>query len=146
MTNNINNQEFFEISAKDNIKKNLSNNRKWLKYNSFSRRHDSFFFIYSFAIYEDVKDIKNIDVINGYNMISKALLKMNSEELNNGIWRILNIYKNSKFDLSKKGFKKFYTIIQHIENFRNLEMFCINYTLIEGGEFHLAISHFATTI
>ena len=65
-------------------------------------------------------------------MISKALLKMNSEELNNGIWRILNIYKNSKFDLSKKGFKKFYTIIQHIENFRNLEKFCINYTLIEG--------------
>ena len=36
MTNNINNKEFSEISAKDNIKKNLSNNRKWLKYNSFS--------------------------------------------------------------------------------------------------------------
>ena len=76
-------------------------------YNSFSCRHDSFFFIYSYAIYEEVKDIKNIDVINGYNMISKALLKMNSEELNNGIWGILNIYKNSKFDLSKKEFKKF---------------------------------------
>ena len=41
-------------------------------------------------------------------------------------------FKSTTFDLTNKGFKQFYIIMQHIENFKNQELFYINYTQIEG--------------
>ena len=57
---------------------------------------------------------------------------MNLPELNKGIWPILCKFKNKKFDLTKVGYKVFYTVIQHIENFKNKNYFYIKYNLIEG--------------
>ena len=57
---------------------------------------------------------------------------MDLNELNNGIWNLLKKFKSTTLDLTNKGFKQFYTVMQHIENFKNQELFCINYTQIEG--------------
>ena len=57
---------------------------------------------------------------------------MDLNQLNNGIWNLLKKFKSTTFDLTNKGFKQFYTVMQHIENFKNQELFCINYTQIEG--------------
>ena len=57
---------------------------------------------------------------------------MNLSDLNKGIWSILKKFKSNIFDLTKNGYKAFYTVMQHIENFRNKEYFCIKYNLIEG--------------
>ncbi len=45
---------------------------------------------------------------------------------------MLKKFKNITLDLTNKGFKKFYTVMKHIEYFKNQELFCINYTQIEG--------------
>ncbi len=50
---------------------------------------------------------------------------MNLSDLNKGIWSILKKFKSNNFDLTKNGYKAFYTVMQHIENFRNKEYFCI---------------------
>ena len=72
------------------------------------------------------------DIIKNYNEIAKDLLKMNLSELNKGIWPILCKFKNKKFNLTKVGYKTFYTVMQHIEMFKNKNYFCIKYNLIEG--------------
>ena len=79
----------------------------------FSFQHDSFFLIYIFVIYNKLKDINDEDVIK-YNSISKELLKMNLSDLNKGIWSILKKFKSNNFDLTKNGYKPFYTVMQHI--------------------------------
>ena len=85
----------------DNLKLNKQNNnlvaqRNWLKYDNFSCRHDSFFLIYTFIIYNKLKLINDDDKIKNYNEIAKELLKMNLSEFNKGIWPILNRFKNNK--------------------------------------------------
>lgn len=88
--------------------------------------------IYALVIYEVIKDFKENDILNIYNDISQSLLKMNLEELNKGIWDILIKKRSSILDLTNLGFKQFYTIMQYINNFKNIDKFCIQYTLIEG--------------
>ena len=106
--------------------------RNWLKYNNYSCRHDSFFFIYSFIIYPKLKDVKDNNIINMYNSISKEILKMDLTQLNNGIWNLILQYKNNEFDLSKYGFKQYYTVLQHLENMKNNKYFCIEYEMLRG--------------
>ena len=48
---------------------------------------------------------------------------MDLNQLNNGIWNLLKKFKSTTFDLTNKGFKQFYTVMQHIENFKNQELF-----------------------
>ena len=57
---------------------------------------------------------------------------MNIDELNIGIWAILGKYKTKNLDLTSMGYKEYYTIMQHIENFKNNDNFCISYTKYEG--------------
>ena len=38
--------------------------------------------------------------------MAKELLKMDLDELNNGIWNLILNYKNNEFDLSKYCFKE----------------------------------------
>ena len=133
---NTNNKEG-NSEDNDNLNKNKKNDnysaqRNWLKYNDFSCRHDTFFLIYTFIIYNELKVVNDDDIIKSYNTIAKELLKMNLSELNNGIWPIISKFKNNKLDLTKIGYKAFYTVMQHIENFRNKDYFCIKYNLIEG--------------
>ena len=107
-------------------------NRNWLKYNNFSCRHDTFFLIYAFIIYDKLKDYDKEDSIKYYNLITKDLLKMTLPELNSSIWNLLNKQQFKNFNLKEYGYKQFFSIMQHIENFKNQEFFCIKYSLIEG--------------
>ena len=75
---------------------NLVAQRNWLKYDNFSCRHDSFFLIYTFIIYNKLKLINDDDKIKNYNEKDKELLKINLSEFNKGIWPILNRFKNNK--------------------------------------------------
>ena len=65
------------------------------------------FFIYCFVIYPRLKDIKDNEVIKLYNLMAKEILKMDLDELNNGIWDLILNYKNKEFDLSKYCFKEY---------------------------------------
>ena len=57
---------------------------------------------------------------------------MNKNQLNDGIWKILSEQKTLELDLTSFGYRQYYTIMQHIENLRNIEYFCNHYTKFEG--------------
>ena len=54
------------------------------------------------------------------------------ENLNNGIWDILEHNKTIILDLTKYGYKQYFTVMQHIQNFSHNKYFCIEYKLYEG--------------
>ena len=60
-------------SPKSEIKK-IKYFRSLLRFNMFSYRYDSFFFLYSFIIYPKLKKIKNDPILDIYNKISKTIL------------------------------------------------------------------------
>ena len=67
----------------------------WLKFNANICRYDSFFFLYIFCInYELNKDDINNNILI-YNIISDEILKLSSEELNKGIWVLIDKYKTN---------------------------------------------------
>ena len=89
-------------------------------------------FIALLYIHPRLKDIKDNYAINMYNIISKEILKMELVNLNKGIWNILSKYKNNNFDLTKYGFKEYYTVLQHLEIMKNNKFFCIEYEVFKG--------------
>ena len=48
---------------------------------------------------------------------------MTLPELNRGIWNLLNKQQFKNFNLKEYGYKQFFSIMQHIENFKNQEFF-----------------------
>ena len=54
------------------------------------------------------------------------------EILNKGIWDILDHNKSNILDLTKYGYKQYFTVMQHIQNFTHNKYFCIEYNLYEG--------------
>ena len=133
MKNNINKKENKKpetiILSKSQRK---SYNRTFLRFNNFSCRHDSFFFLYSFIIYPTMKNIKNDPILNIYNKIANSILTSTTEELNKGIWNILSNNKNQYIDLTSEGFKKYYTVLQDIQFLKNKPEFCIKYKKLKG--------------
>ena len=91
-----------------------------------------FFLLYAFIIYPRLKDKKDNQVVNIYNNISNYLLTTTVKELENGIWDILKKFKSKELDLTIVGFKDYYTVMQHIENLKNIDSFCITYQKTEG--------------
>ena len=89
--NNENNED--EIEIEDSI--NNSINKKWLKYNNYNCRNDSFFFLYIFIMNDDLLNIKNNKIIKIFNIISNDILKAGIKELNEGIWNINDKYKTN---------------------------------------------------
>ena len=61
--------------------------------------------LYAFIVFDILKDIKDNPIINVYNNITEELLKMNKNELNNGIWNILSKQKTLELDLTAYGYK-----------------------------------------
>ena len=100
------------------IKANTNNpfHRNWLKFKNFSCRHDTFFLIYTFVIYNRVKTEEKDEVIDIYNKISQNLLQMDLEDLNKGIWELLDGYKGKNVDLTKYGYKQYFTVLQHTKS------------------------------
>ena len=39
---------------------------------------------------------------------------MDLDDLNKGIWDLILNYKNDQFDLSRYGFKEYFTVLQHL--------------------------------
>ena len=93
---NLNNSKDSNIKIEYSEKSEFNINRKWLKFNTYSCRYDSFIFIYTFVIrlyLEKHKLLLNNPFVELYNFISEEILNMDELELNNGIWQILNRYK-----------------------------------------------------
>ena len=104
--NNINRKDKNNVEEKedkdnlDMIKSNTeySFHRNWLKFVSYSCRHDTFFLLYTFIIFNKVKIEKKDEVIDIYNKICQELLQMDLEDLNKGILDLLDRYKTEKVD------------------------------------------------
>ena len=48
---------------------------------------------------------------------------MTLPELNSGIWNLLNRQQFKNFNLKEYGYKQFFSIMQHIENFKKPRIF-----------------------
>ena len=57
---------------------------------------------------------------------------MNLTDLNNGIWGLLEKYKNEIVDLTRYGYKQYFPFFQHTQNLIKNKNFCIEYELYEG--------------
>ena len=77
---------------------------------------------------------ENYDIINFYNILSLDILKLNNKELNEGIWNILNRYKEN-YPFIKAGYKQYYSITQLFSNFEKNPIFCFKYYSLEGCSF-----------
>ena len=126
-----------ENENKDNLDLKNSNiehsfHRNWLKFASYSCRHDTFFLLYTFIIFDKVKIEKKDEVIDIYNKICQELLQMDLVDLNKGIWEVLDRYKTEKVDLTKYGYKEYFPVLQHTQNLNKNKYFCIEYNLYEG--------------
>ena len=127
----------------DLIKANANNpfHRNWLKFKNFSCRHDTFFLIYTFVIYNRVKTEEKDEVLDIYNKISQNLLQMDLNDLNKGIWELLDKYKGKNVDLTKYGYKQYFTVLQHTQNLNKNKYFCIEYNVHEGCSKNNCIEH-----
>ena len=119
-----------ENENKDNLDLKNSNiehsfHRNWLKFASYSCRHDTFFLLYTFIIFDKVKIEKKDEVIDIYNKICQELLQMDLVDLNKGIWEVLDRYKTEKVDLTKYGYKEYFPVLQHTQNLNKNKYFCI---------------------
>ena len=74
---------------------------------------------------------ENYDIINFYNILSLDILKLNNKELNEGIWNILNHYKEN-YPFIQAGYKQYYSITQLFSNFEKNPIFCFKYYSLEG--------------
>ena len=127
---NINNKSINELNV------NINTNRKWLKLNYYSCRYDTFMFLYTFIIKPNLQHIEienngENNIINFYNIISSDILKMSNKELNEGIWKILDRYKEN-YHFINEGYKQYHSITQLFGNFQNNPIFCLKYYSFEG--------------
>ena len=104
-----------------------------MKHNNFSCRYDSFFLIYSFIIKNSLTSNKNeinsnLEILN---LISDEILTLNSYNLNNWIWVIIDKYK-SNYDFLKISYKNENTINQLLHILNNTNNFCISYLSNKG--------------
>jgi len=74
-----------------------------------------------------------------YNLIYKEILKMELSDLNRGIWVLILKYKNSEFDLSKYGFKEYYTVLQHLELMKIINILVLNMKYIKDVVLQIAL-------
>ena len=115
------------IKSNDNIDIDININRKWLKLVSFSCRYDTFMFLYTFVMKPILDKVifennETYEIINFYNILSLDILKLNNKELNEGIWNILNHYKEN-YPFIKAGYKQYYSITQLFSNFEKNPIF-----------------------
>ena len=85
--------------------------------------HDTFFLLYTFVIFDKVKNEKQNEVIDIYNKICQELLQMDLKNLKKGIWDLLDRYKTDRVDLTKYGYKEYFPALQHIENINKNKYF-----------------------
>ena len=108
----------------------------FLNWKNNSCRYDVFFFLFTYIILEDIKNIDKFenDNINILKNISTELLMAHDRILEDGIWDLLNNYKTQFFDLttSKEKYKEFNSFLQCINLLNNDPIFCIKYSTIEG--------------
>ena len=93
-------------------------------------------FLYTFIIklnlyHIDIEtNVKN-NIINFYNNISSDILKISNNDLNDGIWEILDRYKEN-YQFINEGYKQYLSITQLFCNFQNNHIFCLKYYPFDG--------------
>ena len=100
----------------------------WLKYNCNSCRYDSFLLLYLFIIYDVIHKFSIPDnlkeVVNYYDNLVDQLRILNIEELNMGVWSIIDKIQIDWFNFKTEGYKQEYAISQLISLFKNNNIFC----------------------
>ena len=132
--NNLSDSNDKEKFVGDNSE-NILKNRKWLKLCNFSCRYDVFtlLFTYTIKLYLNVEENKNDNNIylSLFNSLTSEILSLTDEELDRGVWNILDKYKNN-YPFINQGFKQYYSITQLFSKFEKDKRFCIKYSVIEG--------------
>ena len=77
---------------------------------------------------------KENNIIKIYD-ITSDLKEIGINDLNDGIWNVLNKYKSNELNLTFYDYKDYYTIMQLLDIFKNINYFCIQYN--EGCKFKL---------
>ena len=114
----------------------MSSRRKWLRLSSCSCRYDTFMFLYTFIIKLILekkmdKNYSETNIMYLYNNISKEILQLNNNELNEGIWNIIDHYKEN-YSFLLEGYKQYYSITQLFSKLEKNSLFCIKYVSNEG--------------
>ena len=122
------------IGFNPSLSNKIPQSRKWLKFNRYSCRYDTFFFIYTFAIQpklmKDQGKSSNI-FIDLYNNISNDILNLNDKDLDKGIWFIIDRYKHN-YDFLNYNYQEYNTVRQLLDKFEKNDNFCFKYSCIEG--------------
>ena len=95
------------------------------------------FFIYFFVIWDKLEnEIKNVNntKLNYIDKIAQILIKNNNDIYNGGIWKLFEKYQINELDLisDRNNFKQYSSIIQALNIFKNIDIFCLKYNLIKG--------------
>ncbi len=69
--------------------------------------------------------------INIFDLIHQDIIKLDNDNLDHGIWNIIDKYKEN-YPFLKQYYKEENLITQLIENFKNQDLFCFKYYSIEG--------------
>ena len=90
----------FNTSTTENINDNIVNiyiNLKFLKYRQNSCRYDTFFYMYILIIksYLETNKIQLNTNLNVFDLISDNIINLDIDDLDNGIWNIIDKYKEN---------------------------------------------------
>lgn len=69
--------------------------------------------------------------LNVFDLISDDIINLDIDDLDNGIWNIIDKYKENYLFL-KEYYKQENSITQLFEKFNNNDIFCFKYYSIEG--------------
>ena len=66
--------------------------------------------------------------------IAQILIKNNNDIYNGEIWKLFEKYQINELDLisDRNNFKQYSSIIQALNIFKNIDIFCLKYNLIKG--------------
>ena len=135
--NDFNNIKDFKNENIINEKKNdFLNQTTFLRWNYNSCRYDTFFFLYYFQLYKEIKNINNYDNqnINIINNIVEEISDLDMFNNNISVWELLKKYKTDNFNVTTSNslYKQFNSFIQTIKLLEKEGLFCIKYHTLEG--------------
>ena len=100
----------------------------WLKNINYSCRYDSFLLIYALTIKNLLIKLNYKSLITDlYNNLVDKIFNMSKNELEDGIWILLDNLNLNKYDFISKGYKLSYPVSQLIAPLKNNNIFSFKY-------------------
>ena len=96
----------------------------WLKNRNYSCRYDSFLLIYELTIKNLLHKLNyKSEITVLYNDLSDKILNMSKDELEDGIWTLIDNINKNKYSFTSKGYKVSYPINQLIGPLKHNNIF-----------------------